>query len=110
MDWIHVRLDGPGGIAVEQQLKSVYISGMDFEPEERRQRILPDGMLEIYNRKSQHRPGGIWMRPGSTNILQTEALIHRKTGFMPFPMRFMQRKWHCSKGHRNSFGKPLEGI
>ena len=50
MDWIHVRLDGPGGIAVEQQLKSVYISGMDFEPEERRQRILPDGMLEIYNR------------------------------------------------------------
>lgn len=41
MDWIHVRLDGPGGIAVEQQLKSVYISGMDFEPEERRQRILP---------------------------------------------------------------------
>ena len=54
MDWIHVRLDGPGGIAVEQQLKSVYISGMDFEPEERRQRILPDGMLEIYNRKSPY--------------------------------------------------------
>lgn len=54
MERIHVRLDGPGGIPMEQQLKSVYISGMDFEPEERRQRILPDGTLEIYNRKSPY--------------------------------------------------------
>lgn len=54
MDWIHVRLDGPGGIPAEQQLKSLYISGMDFEPEERRLRILPDGTAELLKEKKPY--------------------------------------------------------
>lgn len=48
MEWIHVRLDGPGGVAMPKPvLESVYASGMDFEPDERRQRILPDGTVEL---------------------------------------------------------------
>ena len=48
MQWIHVRLDGPGGVAMPKpQLESVYASSLDFEPDERRQRILPDGKVEL---------------------------------------------------------------
>nr|QQZ02680.1 1,4-beta-xylanase [uncultured microorganism] len=48
MKWIKVRLDGAGGVALpEAQLKTVYASGMDFEPDERRLRILPDGVVEL---------------------------------------------------------------
>ncbi len=48
MQWIHVRLDGPGGTALPKpQLESVYASTLDFEPDERRQRILPDGTVEL---------------------------------------------------------------
>ncbi len=48
MQWIHVRLDGPGGAAMPKpQLESVYASTLDFEPDERRQRILPDGTVEL---------------------------------------------------------------
>lgn len=45
---IHVRLDGIGGRALElEQLKSVYVSDMEFEPDERRQLILEDGVVEL---------------------------------------------------------------
>ena len=48
MLWIHVRLDGPGGVAMPKpQLESIYASGLDFEPDERRQRIMPDGTVEL---------------------------------------------------------------
>jgi GH35 family endo-1,4-beta-xylanase len=48
MKWIHVRLDGPGGAAMDEaQLKTLYASGMDFEPDERRMRIMPDGTVEL---------------------------------------------------------------
>ncbi len=48
MQSIHVRLDGPGGVAMPKpQLESIYASGLDFEPDERRQRILPDGTVEL---------------------------------------------------------------
>lgn len=48
MKRIHVRLDGPGGEALpEAQLKTLYASAMDFEPDERRMRVLPDGAVEL---------------------------------------------------------------
>lgn len=48
MQRIHVRLDGPGGVALPKpQLESIYASSLDFEPEERRLSILPDGMVEL---------------------------------------------------------------
>ncbi len=48
MQWIHVRLDGPGGVAMAKPvLESVYASDLSFEPDERRQRILPDGTVEL---------------------------------------------------------------
>lgn len=48
MKWIHVRMDGAGGKALsEPQLKTLYASGMDFEPDERRMSILPDGTAEL---------------------------------------------------------------
>ena len=48
MKWINVRIDGAGGIAVsEPQIKTLYASDMDFEPDERRMRILPDGTVEL---------------------------------------------------------------
>ena len=48
MKWINVRIDGAGGAAVsEPQLKTLYASDMDFEPDERRMRILPDGTVEL---------------------------------------------------------------
>jgi GH35 family endo-1,4-beta-xylanase len=48
MDWIRVRIDGAGGAAVDEaQIKTLYASGMDFEPDERRLRVLPDGVAEL---------------------------------------------------------------
>ena len=48
MEWIRVRIDGEGGAAVDEaQIKTLYASGMDFEPDERRLRVLPDGVAEL---------------------------------------------------------------
>ncbi len=48
MNWIRIRLDGPGGVSLPKQtLESVYLSSMDFEPQERRLRLMPDGVVEI---------------------------------------------------------------
>ena len=48
MEWIRVRIDGPGGIAADEAtLKTLYASDMNFEPDERRLRILPDGIVEL---------------------------------------------------------------
>ena len=48
MQAVHVRLDGPGGLPMsEKTLKTVYVTGMDFEPDERRMRILSDGTVEL---------------------------------------------------------------
>ena len=48
MKWIKVRLDDAGGVAAPKaQLESIYASDMEFEPDERRQRILPDGTVEL---------------------------------------------------------------
>ena len=48
MKTIKVRLDGPGGMPMQEKtLKTVYASGLDFEPEERRLCILSDGTVEL---------------------------------------------------------------
>ncbi len=48
MQTVKVRLNGSGGVAMpEQILKTVYASGMDFEPDERRMRITSDGTVEL---------------------------------------------------------------
>lgn len=48
MKWVKVRLDGAGGAALpDATLQSVYLSALDFEPQERRLRVLPDGVVEI---------------------------------------------------------------
>ncbi len=48
MQTVKIRLDGPGGLPMpEKILKTVYASGMDLEPEERRLRITPDGTVEL---------------------------------------------------------------
>ncbi len=48
MKAVKVRLDGPGGLTMpEKVLKTVYASGLDFEPDERRMRIAPDGTVEL---------------------------------------------------------------
>lgn len=48
MKCVKVRLDGAGGMAMDEMcLKSIYASQMDFEPDERRMRILPDGTVEL---------------------------------------------------------------
>ncbi len=48
MQTVKIRLDGPGGLAMpEKVLKTVYASAMDFEPDERRMRITPDGTVEL---------------------------------------------------------------
>ena len=40
MEWIRVRIDGAGGVAVDKaQMNTLYASGLDFEPDERRLRI-----------------------------------------------------------------------
>jgi GH35 family endo-1,4-beta-xylanase len=48
MKQIHVRLDDSGGVPMPKPaLESVYASDLEFEPQERRQRILPDGTVEL---------------------------------------------------------------
>lgn len=48
MKWTRVRLEGTNGLALsEKQLLSVYASDLEFEPEERRLRLLPDGTVEL---------------------------------------------------------------
>ena len=55
MQTIHIRLDDAGGNPWSKPvLESVYASGMDFEPDERRQRILPDGTVELAVTKSPY--------------------------------------------------------
>ncbi len=45
---VKVRLDGPGGLSMSEKiLKTLYASGLDFEPDERRIRILSDGTAEL---------------------------------------------------------------
>ena len=49
MKKVHIRLDNSGGLAMAKPvLESVYASGMDFEPDERRMSILPDGQVELH--------------------------------------------------------------
>lgn len=48
MKTVHIRLDGPGGMPMNEKImKTTYASGMDFEPDERRMRILTDGTVEL---------------------------------------------------------------
>ncbi|MBQ8653795.1 MAG: endo-1,4-beta-xylanase [Clostridia bacterium] len=48
MQTVKIRLDGSGGLSMpEKVLKTVYASAMDFEPDERRLRITPDGTVEL---------------------------------------------------------------
>ena len=55
MQTIHIRLDDAGGNPWSKPvLESVYASGMDFEPDERHQRILPDGTVELAVTKSPY--------------------------------------------------------
>ena len=55
MKTIHIRLDGPGGNAMPKAvLESVYASDLEFEPDGRRSRILPDGTVELSITKSPY--------------------------------------------------------
>lgn len=48
MKAVHIRLDDIGGAAMPKAvLESVYTSAMDFEPDERRMHLLPDGQVEL---------------------------------------------------------------
>lgn len=48
MKTVKIRLDGVGGMPMpDKVLKSIYASGMDFEPDERRMNIQPDGTVEL---------------------------------------------------------------
>ena len=48
MKTVKVRLDGPGGVPMpETALKTIYASGMDYEPDERQLRITPEGIVEL---------------------------------------------------------------
>lgn len=48
MQTVKIRLDGPGGLSMpEKTLKTVYASGLDFEPDERRLRVTTDGTVEL---------------------------------------------------------------
>ena len=48
MKTVKIRLDGVGGMPMpDKVLKSIYASGMDFEPDERRMNIRPDGTVEL---------------------------------------------------------------
>ena len=52
---VSVRLDGPGAMPMpERILKTVYVSGPDFDPEERRMRITPDGTVELQVTKTPY--------------------------------------------------------
>lgn len=45
---VRVRLEGVNGLALaEKQLLSLYASNLEFEPDERRLRVLPDGTVEL---------------------------------------------------------------
>ncbi len=45
---VKLRVDGQGGMSMpESVLKTAYASGMDFEPDERRMSISPDGTVEL---------------------------------------------------------------
>ena len=70
MQTIHIRLDDAGGNPWSKPvLESVYASGMDFEPDERRQRILPDGTVELtvtlYGTR-QAQPAPLWEHLGDS--------------------------------------------
>ena len=55
MQTIHVRVDDVGGNAMPKPvLESVYASDLEFEPDERRQRILSDGTVELTISKSPY--------------------------------------------------------
>lgn len=55
MQTIKVRLDGLGGMPMnETMLKSVYASGLDFEPDERRMTIDSDGTVNLVVSKSPY--------------------------------------------------------
>ena len=48
MKTVKIRLDGSGGLPMnEKTLKTVYASGLDFEPDERRMNITGDGIVEL---------------------------------------------------------------
>lgn len=48
MQPVEARPDGPDGLPMaEKALKTIYVSGMDFEPDERRLRITADGVVEL---------------------------------------------------------------
>ena len=49
MKQVHIRLDNVGGVAMPKPvLESVYASALDFEPDERRLTLLPDGQVELH--------------------------------------------------------------
>lgn len=56
MKTVRIRLDGPGGMPMPSSvLETAYVSGMDFEPDERRLRIAPDGTVELQVTQSPYR-------------------------------------------------------
>ncbi len=55
MKTVRIRLDGSGGMPMpEKILRTVYASGMDFDPDERRMRIAPDGTVELQVEKEPY--------------------------------------------------------
>ena len=55
MKTIKIRIDGSGGMPMpEAVLKTAYVSGMDFEPDERRMQIASDGTVELVCTKSPY--------------------------------------------------------
>ena len=55
MRTVRVRLDGIGGMPMNETcLKSIYASGVDFEPDERRSVISADGTVELVVEKSPY--------------------------------------------------------
>lgn len=46
--WIHIRVDGIGGRSIPvPQIQTAYASGLDFEPMERRFKMLEDGSIRL---------------------------------------------------------------
>ena len=55
MKTVKIRLDGSGGLPMnEKTLKTVYASGLDFEPDERRMNITGDGIVELQVSKNPY--------------------------------------------------------
>ena len=55
MKTIRLRIDGSGGMPMpEAVLKTTYVSGMDFEPDERRMQLASDGTVELVCTKSPY--------------------------------------------------------